>query len=75
MQAEKAMGISHYAGASRIGMQEQLDEDHIKDIYVTSNENTAVITFKSGLISLYDIKNSYTWIGDAVDSDYAKFNT
>jgi len=51
------------------------DLDNIKEIYITSNENTAVITFCSGLISLYDIKNSYAWIGDANDTDYAKFNT
>jgi hypothetical protein len=27
------------------------------------------------MISLYDIKNGYTWVGDIVDQDYRKFNT
>jgi len=27
------------------------------------------------MISFYDTKNGYTWIGDAVDQDVLKFNT
>ena len=61
--------------ASRIGVDEESSNDQIKEIYITNNEQTAVVTFSSGLISLYDTKNSYTWIGDAVDQDFAKFNT
>lgn len=61
--------------ASRVGVEEMFTNDLIKDIYVTYNEQTAVVTFSSGMISLYDIKNGYTWVGDIVDQDYQKFNT
>ena len=27
------------------------------------------------MISFYDVKNGYTWIGDAVDHDVSRFNT
>ena len=27
------------------------------------------------MISFYDVKNGYTWIGDAVDQDVSRFNT
>ena len=27
------------------------------------------------MISLYDVKNGYTWVGDITDSEYQKFNT
>lgn len=52
---------------TRIGIDEDFNNDQIKEIYITQNEQTAVITFESGMISLYDTKNGYTWIGDAVD--------
>ena len=60
---------------SRLGIDEDFNNDQIKEIYITQNEQTAVITFESGMISLYDTKNGYTWIGDAVDQEYSKFNT
>lgn len=47
----------------------------INQIYITHNEQVAVITFSSGHISLYDIKNSFTLIGDATDKDFSRFNT
>lgn len=53
--------------ASRLGIDDEFSNDQIKDIYITKNEQTAVITFQSGMISLYDTKNAYSWIGDAVD--------
>ena len=34
-----------------------------------------MITFQSGMISFYDTKNGYTWVGDAVDQGASKFNT
>jgi len=39
----------------------------IKEIFITSNELYAVITFQSGMISLYDVKNGYSWVGDVDD--------
>lgn len=61
--------------ASRLGVEDLFSNDLIKDIYVTHNEQTAIVTFLSGMISLYDVKNGYTWVGDIVDQDYRKFNT
>jgi len=69
------LNINHNSQATRLGAEEEFSEDHIKQIFVTQNENTAVVTFDSGMISLYDVKNGFTWIGDAVDSDFARFNT
>jgi hypothetical protein len=72
IRQERAMNIGHNPDSlSPIGS----DDDLIKEIYVTSNENTAVITFSSGLISLYDIKNSFSWLGDANETEFEKFNT
>ena len=42
-------------------------DDGIKDLFVTSCENYAVVTFESGLISIYDVKNGYSLIGDIDD--------
>lgn len=67
VKAERALGITQNSMASRVGVEDLFTNDLIKDIYVTYNEQTAVITFSSGMISLYDIKNGYTWVGDIVD--------
>jgi len=75
IKAERALNIRHNPAASRVGNSQDFEDDHIKQIYITSNENTAVITFNSGLISLYDVKNGYSYIGDAVDSEFQRFNT
>lgn len=75
VKAERALGISQNSLASRLGVDDGSSNDQIKEIHITQNEQTAIVTFNSGLISLYDTKNSYSWIGDAVDQDFAKFNT
>lgn len=49
--------------------------DIIKEIHVTSNEQVAVVTYESGTVSLYDTKNGFALLGDAVESDFYKFNT
>lgn len=49
--------------------------DSVKNIYITNNENVAVITYSSGLISFFDVKNSYSFLGDIENSNYTKFNT
>jgi hypothetical protein len=75
IKAEQALGISHNPNSTRLGLQQQLDDDQIKEIFITKNESTAVITFKSGLISLYDVRNSFSFIGDADDGSFARYNT
>ena len=74
-QASRALGIHYNPNASALGAEDEFNNDLIQEIYVTSNEQTAVVTFSSGIVSLYDIRNSFNWIGDAADSDFAKFNT
>lgn len=49
--------------------------DTIKQIYISNNEQVAVVTFESGNVSVYDTKNGFNLIGDAVESDFQKFNT
>ena len=49
--------------------------DNIKEIHITKNEQVAVVTFDSGNVSLYDTKNGFALLGDAVESDFQKFNT
>lgn len=80
---EQGLGI--FAGAqgntaaSRLQIRESQDEafknDEITQIYITRNELVAVVTFASGCISLYDIKNGFSLIGDAVDDDASHLNT
>ena len=39
----------------------------IKEIYITKNEQVAVVTFESGCIGIYDTKNGYSLIGEIND--------
>ena len=42
-------------------------------MYFTQNEQVAVITYESGLISAYDIKGGFSWLGD-IEKDVARLN-
>jgi WD40 repeat protein len=44
--------------------------DTIKEIYITNNEQVAVVTYESGSVTLYDTKNGFALLGDAVESDF-----
>lgn len=35
----------------------------------------AVVTYESGNVALHDTKNGFALLGDAVESDFQKFNT
>ena len=49
--------------------QDESREDRaIKSIYITGNEQVAIVSFQSGIISCFDIKASFSWIGD-VEND------
>ena len=45
----------------------------ITSIYFTQNEQVAVVTYESGLISAYDIKGGFAWLGD-IEKDVTRFN-
>ena len=45
----------------------------ITSIYFTQNEQVAVITYETGLISAYDIKGGFAWLGD-IEKDVTRFN-
>ena len=45
----------------------------VTSIYFTQNEQVAVITYESGLISAYDIKGGFAWLGD-IEKDVTRFN-
>ena len=74
---EAGLGISN--PVTRLQLQENQDasfkNDEIKEIYITQNELIAVVTFMSGCISLYDAKNGFSLLGDAVDEDISKLIT
>ena len=36
----------------------------IKSIFFTADEQVAVITYDTGLVSVYDVKGGFTWLGD-----------
>lgn len=36
----------------------------ITSVYFTSNEQVAIITFDTGLVSSYDVRAGFTWLGD-----------
>ena len=36
----------------------------VKDIFFTNDEQVAVITYDTGLISAYDVRGGFTWLGD-----------
>ncbi|CDW81046.1 UNKNOWN [Stylonychia lemnae] len=52
--------------------QHSLADDQIKDIYITLDELYAIISFQSGLICCYDVKNSYNLIG-IIEKDAQRF--
>ena len=45
----------------------------VTSIYFTQNEQVAVITYESGLISAYDIKGGFAWLGD-IEKGVTGFN-
>jgi len=44
------------------------DRERIVKVYISENEQIAAVTFESGQISLYDVKNSFIWIGNVESS-------
>ena len=42
----------------------------VQSIYFTEDEQVAVVTYDTGLISAYDVRGGFTWLGpvDAADS-------
>ena len=36
----------------------------IVDIKFSANEQIAIVSFRSGLISIYDIRGGFNWLGD-----------
>jgi hypothetical protein len=78
-RTEIGLGLSGPSNplASRLNLQEDSDfkNDEIQEIYISRNELVAVVTFKSGTISLYDTKNGFQHIGDAVNDDQLRLIT
>ena len=36
----------------------------IQSVYFTADEQVAVVTYDTGLISAYDVRGGFTWLGD-----------
>ena len=36
----------------------------IQTIFFTSDEQLAIVTFDNGLVSVYDVRGGFTWLGD-----------
>ena len=36
----------------------------VQSIYFTEDEQVAVVTYDTGLISAYDVRGGFTWLGD-----------
>lgn len=39
-------------------------ETSISSLHITQNEHVVIVTFENGLVSAYDIRNGFSWIGD-----------
>ena len=73
VKMEQALGIGQHNVGARIEASTQ--NESIKEIHITQNEQFAVVTFSSGIVSVYDVKNGFSFIGDIDDSDLQKLNT
>jgi hypothetical protein len=40
------------------------EREKIDKLFISENEQVCVVTFESGQISVYDIKSSFTWVGN-----------
>jgi hypothetical protein len=58
---ENATLVSSYRLSKPLGSEH---ESVIASIYITKNEHVAVVSFENGLVSAYDIRGGFTWIGD-----------
>lgn len=36
----------------------------VKQVYFTNDEQVAVVTYDTGLVSAYDVRGGFTWLGD-----------
>jgi len=45
----------------------------IQSIYFTEDEQVAVITCDTGLISAYDVRGGFTWLGD-IEKEVPRLN-
>lgn len=36
----------------------------IQSLYFTRDEQVAIVTYETGLISAYDVRGGFTWLGD-----------
>lgn len=42
----------------------------ISSVHITKNEHVAIVTFENGLVSAYDIRGGFAWIGDIERDPY-----
>ena len=47
---------------------EKAEKEKISRLFISENEQVCIVTFESGQISLYDVKSSYSWIGNVEGS-------
>ena len=53
----------------------ELLEDHatsVSSIHFTSDEQVAVVTYDTGLVSAYDVRGGFTWLGD-IEKSVARY--
>ena len=45
----------------------------IKSIYFTADEQVALVTYETGLVSAYDVRSGFTWLGD-IEKEVPRLN-
>ena len=45
----------------------------VKSIFFTSDEQVAVVTYENGLVSAYDVRGGFTWLGD-IEKEVPRLN-
>jgi hypothetical protein len=54
------------------GLDISSKDDAIVELFITSDEQYAIVAFESGLICCYDVKNSYNFVGH-IERDAQRF--
>ena len=45
----------------------------VKEVFFTCDEQVAVVTYDTGLISAYDVRGGFTWLGD-IEKEVPRLN-
>lgn len=72
INAEKANLVStHHLQRSPDMLGDQ--NTAIQSLFFTQDEQVAIVTYDSGLISAYDVRGGFTWLGD-IEKEVPRLN-